>query len=350
MVTALNQAHWSAQQSEVRTAVVGTGYWGPNLVRNFFEAPDSTVAYACDLSPERLKGIGKRYPSVTLTNSFEEVLKDKTVDAVIIATPVSTHYQMARQALEAGKHVWVEKPLALNSDDAQRLTELAVSKRRILMVDHTFVYTPAVQRMRQSIEAGELGDILYYDSIRINLGIYQHDVNVIWDLGVHDFAIMDYLIPQRPVAVAAIAASHIGQSESIAYVAVQFENRLLAHFHLNWLAPVKIRQVTVCGTQKMITYDDTVILDKVRIYDRGITVHEGGEDSRTRLSVEYRSGDMYAPKLSQQEALQQAAGHFAQSILSGTQPVTDGEVGTRVVALCEAAQESLTRGGAMITL
>jgi predicted dehydrogenase len=333
---------------ELRVAVIGCGYWGPNLIRNFFEAPTSTVAYACDLSEERLAIIGRRYPTVALSTDYREALRDPRVDAVIVATPVSTHYKLAREALEAGKHVWVEKPLALSHDDAERLTEIAASKHLILMVDHTFVYTPAIQRMRSSIEAGDLGDLLYYDSVRVNLGIYQHDVNVIWDLGVHDLSIMDFLVPQKPLAISAVGARHIGNSagtESIAYVTVHFSENLIAHLHLNWLAPVKVRQITVCGSNRMIVYDDNVLIEKVRIYDRGVTVHEGGDSDRSRLSVEYRSGDMYAPKLEQTEALRAAAVHFASCIENGTQPITDGQAGCRTVSLVEAAQRSLARGG-----
>jgi predicted dehydrogenase len=335
----------------IRTAVIGCGYWGPNLIRNFFEAPTSTVSYACDLNGARLASIGTRYPTITLTDDYKEVLNDPKVDAVVIATPVSTHFPLAKQALEAGKHVWVEKPLALSYEDAQRLTELAERKQRTLMVDHTFIYTPAIQRLRASIDAGELGDLLYYDSVRVNLGIYQHDVNVIWDLGVHDASIMDYLLPHKPVGVSAVAAAHIvngsGASESIAYVTVHFEENLIAHFHLNWLAPVKIRQITVCGTNRMIVYDDNVIIEKVRIYDRGVVVHPASKADRNRLSVEYRTGDMYAPKLDQTEALQAAAIHFADCIASGTRPFSDGEAGSRTVALVQAAQRSLACDGGL---
>lgn len=329
----------------VRVAVIGCGYWGPNLVRNFFEAPASTVSAACDLDQDRLAAIAKRYPTIALTTDYRDVLRDPDIDAVAVATPVSTHYPIAQEALEAGKHVWVEKPLTMSYPDAQRLTELAARKKRVLMVDHVFVYTGAVQRIRESIDSGELGEVLYYDSVRVNLGLLQHDVNVIWDLGVHDFSIVDYLLPQRPIAVSSVGACHInGGSESIAYVTLHFQENLIAHFHVNWLAPVKIRLTTVCGSQRMAVYDDTVPSEKVRIYDRGVTVNGSLED-RTRLLVEYRSGDMYAPKLEQTEALQAAARHFASCIVNGTPPHTDGEAGARIVALTEAAQRSLLHGG-----
>jgi predicted dehydrogenase len=332
----------------VRVGVIGCGYWGPNLVRNFFEAPGSTVAAVADLDSARLTTIGKRYPSIALVNDYREVLADPTIDAVCIALPVSMHYPVAREALEAGKHVWVEKPLAFHQWEAEKLTELAAQRGLVLMVDHTFVYTSAVRRMRESIQSGELGDLLYYDSVRVNLGLYQHDVNVVWDLGIHDVSIMDYLLPYRPVSVTATGASHIGagSAESIAYVTLNYAENFIAHFHVNWLAPVKIRLATVCGSRRMIVYDDTVIDEKLRVYDRGITVNgaTAGMD-RTRLQVEYRTGDMYAPKLAPDEALQTAARHFVDCIAHGATPVSSGEAGCRAVAVLEATQRSLARGG-----
>ncbi|HLG12636.1 MAG TPA: Gfo/Idh/MocA family oxidoreductase [Dehalococcoidia bacterium] len=333
--------------SLLKVAVIGTGYWGPNLVRNFFDAPGSTVSYIADLSPDRLSSIGRIYPSVQLTTDFTDVLKDTSVDAVCLAVPASLHYKLALKALQAGKHVWVEKPLTLHKEEAAELNEEAKRRGLVLMVDHTFVYTPAVRRMRQSIESGELGDLLYYDSVRVNLGLYQHDVNVLWDLGIHDVSVMDYLLPFRPTSVKASGASLVGRgnSESIAYVTLNFAENFLAHFHVNWLAPVKIRLMTVCGSQKMIVYDDNLTDDKIRLYDRGITVN-GSPRDRKRLQVDYRAGDMYAPKLDRSEALQTAAKHFIDCIVNEKRPITDGEAGGRAVAILEAAQRSLASGGA----
>lgn len=329
----------------VKVAVIGCGYWGPNLIRNFFEAPGSTVTAACDPRPDRLTPISKRHPTVALTTDYRDVLRSRDVDAVAIATPVSTHFQLAWEALDAGKHVWVEKPLALSTSDALRLTDLAARKGRVLMVDHTFVYTPAVQRIKTGIESGELGKILYYDSVRVNLGLFQNDVNVIWDLGIHDISIIDYVLPQRPVAVTALGARHIGSGrESLAYVSLHFEEDLIAHFHVNWMAPVKMRLTTVCGTRRMVVYDDTLISEKVRIYDRGVSVN-GQEEDQSRLRVEYRMGDMYAPKVELTEALQVGARHFASCIVDGVTPLTDGQAGARTVALLEAAQRSLEEDG-----
>lgn len=339
----------AAQPAELRVGVVGAGYWGPNLVRNFFEAPGSTVVAASDLSLERLAAIGRRYPTLTLTTDVEDILRDPRVDAVAIATPTATHYALARRALEAGKHVWVEKPLAPSYAEAMRLTELAHRQGLTLMVDHTFVYTGAVQAMRTRIDTGELGELLYYDSVRVNLGLYQNDVNVIWDLGIHDVSIVDYLLPFRPIAVSAQGARHIGSgdgvSESIAYVTLHYEQNFIAHFHVNWLAPVKIRMATLCGADRMIVYDDMVLSEKLRIYDRGVTVNGDAESDRRRLLVEYRSGDMYAPRVDPAEALQTGARHFAASIAAGTAPLTDGLAGSRAVAMLEAAQQSLANSG-----
>jgi predicted dehydrogenase len=330
-------------------AVIGCGYWGPNLVRNFFETDAATVSHVCDRDGSRLAAIGRRYPAVTLTSEYEAVLQDPGVDAVCIATNVASHYALAKAALLAGKHVWVEKPLALHSEEARELHDLARGRKLVLMVDHTFIYTAAVQRMRQSIQEGELGDLLYFDSVRVNLGLYQHDVNVIWDLGVHDMSITDYLLPYRPVAVSAHGARHIGAgtSESLAYVTLHFKENFIAHFHLNWLAPVKIRLTTICGSERMIVHDDTLPSEKLRIYDRGITIkneRRRGLD-REQMQVEYRTGDMFAPKLDNVEALQVGARHFTDCILRGTQPITNGEAGGRVVAMLEAAQRSLANGG-----
>lgn len=350
MVGALKQEQVEAAARTtdlVRVGVVGCGYWGPNLVRNFFEAPGSTVAAACDLQQDRLATIAKRYPTIALTTDYRDILRDPKIDAVAIATPVSTHYAIAQEAINAGKAVWVEKPLTMDYAEAMRLTELAERKNLVLMADHVFVYTGAVQRIREAIDGGELGDVLYYDSVRVNLGLLQHDVNVIWDLGVHDMSIVDFLLAQRPVAVQCVGACHInGGSESIAYVTLHFDENVIAHFHVNWLAPVKIRLTTVCGSRRMVVYDDTVPSEKVRIYDRGVTVNGSLED-RTRMLVEYRSGDMYAPKLEQTEALQTAGRHFTRCITDGARPLTDGPAGARVVALAEAAEASLRDGGSL---
>jgi predicted dehydrogenase len=326
-------------------AIVGCGYWGQNLVRNFWELEEAKVAIVCDLDGARLARTQRRYPSIEVTRDYREALQHPGVDAVVLATPASTHYDFAKQALEAGKHALVEKPLARSTTEALELLELAERHRRTLMVDHTFLYTPAVRRMKQLIEVGEIGELLYYDSVRINLGLVQSDTNVLWDLGPHDFSIMDHLCEVEPVAVSAAAVKHLDcPFENIAYVTVRFDSKLIAHFHLNWLAPVKIRLTLVGGSKKMLVYDDMEPSEKVKVYDRGITVNQDPE-GRARLLAGYRKGDMFAPHLDITEALRLMAQDFIGAIQEGRAPLSTGFVGYKVVRLLEAAQQSIEQNG-----
>jgi predicted dehydrogenase len=330
--------------------MIGVGYWGPNLIRNFSDLDDATVVACCDLSQERLSKIQKRYPGIRCTQSHEELLRDPNVDAVVIATPVSTHYPIAKAALENGKHVMIEKPLADSSEHALDLVETAARMRCVLMVDHTFIYTSAVRKIRELVDAGELGDILYFDSVRVNLGLFQKDINVVWDLAPHDLSIMDYVLQREPVAISAVGASHAGNHiANMAYLTLRFPDNLLAHFHVNWLAPVKIRLTLIGGSKKMVVYDDVEPSEKVRIYDKGIVVN-GSPEKRYQALVGYRAGDVLIPKIDTTEALQRVAQEFASSIVEGRQPLTDGMAGYRVVRLLEAAQESLDSGGREISL
>src|SRR6476620_6477000 len=252
-------------------AVVGYGYWGPNLVRNFWDTPGAQLVSVCDLRKERLAGVQSRYPAVEITDDFSSVLNDPRVDAVAIATPVSSHFELAMRALKAGTHVFVEKPIAPTAEQAQRLVDEAARRGLVLAVDHTFVHTGAVQKMRELVDSS-LGDIYYYDSVRVNLGLFQHDVSVIWDLAVHDLSIMDYVLPIKPVAVSAAGVSHVpGKPENVAYMTLFFPNRQIAHLHVNWLAPVKVRRTLIGGSEKMIVYDDLEHREKVQVYDRGGT-------------------------------------------------------------------------------
>jgi predicted dehydrogenase len=334
--------------STVGVAVVGCGYWGPNLLRNFFDTPGCRVIAACDMSETRLEAMSQRHPSLRATTSFDEILADPEIDAVAIATPVFTHARLAKLALEAGKHVLVEKPMTMNTADAEELVELAARKGLILMVDHTFVYTGAVRRVKQMIDSGELGNLYYYDSVRVNLGLVQHDVSVIWDLAAHDLAIMDHLIEQRPTGISAVAATHFpGAMADVAYITVNFENNLIAHFHVNWLSPVKVRQVLIGGDRRMILYDDIESTEKVKVYDRGISWNDDPIEARRQKLVAYRLGDMFAPVLDQTEALRNECAHFIGSISSGRQPITDGHAGLRTVRMLEAAERSLKNGGAV---
>jgi predicted dehydrogenase len=330
--------------------VIGYGYWGPNLVRNLAEVPGARLVKVADLRPERLALVRQRYPAVETTSDSGELVADPRVDAVAIATPVSTHFEFGMQALRAGKHVLIEKPLAATSEQALRLIEEADRRKRILMVDHTFVYTGAVDRIQKLITGGTLGEINYYDSVRVNLGLFQHDVNVVWDLAVHDLAILDYVLKVRPCAVTATGMSHVaGQPENIAYLTLFFETNMIAHVNVNWLAPVKIRRTLIGGSRRMVVYDDLEPSEKIKVYDKGITVASDGE-SLYKLLVGYRTGDMWAPQLDMTEALRTQALHFVHCIQHGEPPITDGEAGLRVVRILEAATQALRARGRLVAL
>jgi predicted dehydrogenase len=334
----------------IKIGVIGYGYWGPNLVRNFMESPRSTVLTVSDLRPERLAQLQTRYPSIKTVCNYQQLLADPAIDAIAIATPVSTHFELGMAALRANKHVLVEKPLAANSEQALRLIDEAARRKRVLLVDHTFVYTAAVRKIRELIVNNALGDIYYYDAVRINLGLFQHDVNVIWDLAIHDLSIMDYVLPSRALAVSATGISHIpGQPENVAYITLFFANPQIAHVHVNWLTPVKVRHTLIGGSEKMILYDDLEPSEKVKIYDKGVTVSQSAEAVYEML-VSYRSGDMWAPRLDATEALQTEALHFADCIENNTRPETDGSAGLRLVRIVEAAERSLRARGQLVEI
>lgn len=334
----------------IGVGVIGYGYWGPNMVRNFADVPDARLVAVSDRRSERLDLVRRRHPSVTTYTDHTELLADPAVDAVVIATPVSSHFPIAAAALQSGRHVLVEKPLAANSDEGQRLLDLALDRGRVLMVDHTFVYTPAVRKIHELVSEGTLGEIYYYDSVRVNLGLFQHDVNVVWDLAVHDLAILDFVLPFSPVAVSATGISHVpGRPENIAYITAFFESSLIAHVHVNWLAPVKIRRTLIGGSRQMIVYDDLEASEKVKVYDKGITVGESGENLYQML-VGYRTGDMWAPKIDVTEALAIEARHFVDCVHGGAVPVTDGQAGLRVLRVLEAACQSMDQRGRLIEI
>ena len=335
----------------IKIAIVGAGYWGPNLLRNFSATPGVVVAAVCDLDQERLKKICAGYPTVEQITDLGRLLAREDIDAVAIATPVSTHYPIASQALKAGKHVWVEKPMADTVSAARELVELAAASNLVLMVDHTFVYTSAVRKIKDLLHEGTLGRILYYDSVRVNLGLFQHDVNVLWDLAVHDLAILDYLLGAAPVGVSVHAMSHLaGQHEDIAYLTCQYPEGIMAHLHLNWLSPLKIRRTIIGGDLKMLVYDDLEPSEKVKIYDRGAHLRVASAEEIRKVNVDYRMGDMWAPHLPQSEALGVAARHFVECIQSGARPLSDGEAGLRVVRVLETADRSLRQNGAMVAI
>jgi len=330
--------------------VIGYGYWGPNLVRNFFETPDASVVSVSDLNPKRLELVRSRYPSVETTTDLSELLSDSRIDAIAIATPVSTHFDLALRVLRAGKHVLVEKPLATTSEQALRLLEEATRRNLVLMVDHTFVYTGAVRKIKELVMSQRLGDIYYYDSARINLGLFQHDVNVLWDLAVHDLSIMDYVLASPPRAVCATGVNHVwGEPANIAYLTLFFDGSLIAHIHVNWLSPVKVRRTLIGGSRNMIVYDDLEPSEKIKVYDRGIAVNNHTEKLYEML-IGYRSGDMWSPQLDTTEALRIEANHFVRCIEGSERPITDGQAGLRVVEILEAATQSMARRGRLVEL
>ena len=334
----------------ITVGVIGYGYWGPNLVRNFTEAPGGRVGFVTDTRAERLSHVTSRYPAVKVSTDYRDLLADPSVDAVAVATPVSTHFDLAMAALRAGKHVLVEKPMTANSEQSLVLIDEADRRGLVLMVDHTFVYTNAVAKIRELTQGGDLGEIYYYDSVRINLGLFQHDVNVLWDLAVHDLSIMDYVLGQTPVSVSATGLAHVaGQPENIAYMTMFFDGRLIAHVHVNWLAPVKVRRTLLGGSRRMIVFDDLEASEKIKVYDRGISVNPSPENVYQML-VGYRAGDMWAPQLDLAEALQTEARHFIECIDKGKTPTTDGHAGLRVVRLLEAATRSMAHQGALVPI
>jgi predicted dehydrogenase len=331
--------------ASIGIGIVGYGYWGPNLVRNFAETPGAHVAAVSDLDAGKLAVVRQRYPAVRTTTDFRDLLGDPRIDAIAIATPVNTHYELALAALRAGKHVWLEKPMTETSEQARRLIAEAQRRRRVLIVDHTFIYTGAVIKMGALIQSGELGRIYYYDSTRVNLGLFQRDVSVISDLAVHDFSILDYLLGEHPVAVSASGTNHFpGTPENLAYVTLFYESGTIAHANVSWLAPVKVRQILVGGSKKMITYDDLEPSEKVKVYDKGVSFTDDPKKIE-EMRVGYRTGDMWAPKLAVTEALRVEGEHFVDCIVNAKTPRTDGQLGLRVVELIEAANHSMRHRG-----
>lgn len=333
----------------VGLAVVGCGYWGPNVIRNFSALREADLRLICDRDPARLEDLTRLYPGVRTTNDFADVLAADDVDAVSICTPVATHHPLASAALEAGKHVMVEKPMTDSVVSARALLALAEAKGLVLHVDHTFVYSGAVQKIRSIIEEGTLGDLLYLDSVRINLGLFQSDVNVVWDLAAHDASIIAYLVDEEPRWVSAIGLAHYGDVESQAYVTIGFGESVVAHLHVNWLAPVKIRSTLIGGAKRMIVYDDLAPSEKIRVYERGVTLSDE-PGRRERALVDYRMGDMYAPHLDKTEPLRRVCQTFVDAIAGRAASPSDGHAGLEVVRILEAAQESIHKDGERIHL
>ncbi len=335
----------------LNVGVIGYGYWGPNLVRNFNSLKGVRVLKVADLKPDRTEKVKVQYPHIATTNNPDDVINDPMIDAVLIATPINTHYELTRKALLNNKHVLVEKPLAGSSDEAEELVNLAESKNLVMLVDHTFIYTGAVRKVKEIINTGTLGEVLYFDSIRVNLGLFQPDMSVIWDLAPHDLSILEYLIGSDPEGVVATGTSHFNPDvENIAYITLYYADGLIAHINVSWLSPVKIRLIMIGGTKKMIVYDDTEPSEKVKVYDKSVEIQPANNESVYKYLVEYRTGDMWAPKLENKEALRTEAEHFVDCVVNGIKPITDGHFGLKIVRLLEKIEESLKRKGNLVFL
>src|ERR1022692_1439373 len=332
----------------IRVGVIGYCYWGPNIVRNLHGLDSTRVEMICDNSPAALARARKAYPNVATCSDPAEILTSPIIDAVAVVTPVWTHYELAKKALQNGKHVFVEKPFTSNAKQAEELIELAARKNLTIMVDHTFLFTGAVKKMRELIDNGVLGDLYYYDSLRVNLGLFQHDVSVIWDLAPHDLAIMDHVIKGEPEAVVATGEAHLNGVEDVAFVTIYFPGNVIAHINVNWLSPVKIRMTMIGGQKKMVVWNDLVKDEKIRVYDRGVTITSG--DDIQKLLVSYRSGDMWAPQLEEPEALRVELDYFAKCIMDNKTPFNDGHAGLRVVRMLEAAEVSIQKRGELVRL
>lgn len=332
-------------------AVIGCGYWGNHLLRNFHQSENWNLKYACDEDKGQLQKVSQKYPNVTVVSDFMSIDKNE-IDAVCIATPVDTHYKIAKEFLSHSIHAWVEKPLTSSSEQAQELINIANSNEALLHVDHTYIYTPAVKKIKELIDKDELGEIKYFDSIRINLGLFQHDVNVVWDLAPHDFSLLQFLLNKKPVAVNATGKAIFkygkDDKESISYITVHFEDDTIAHFNVNWLSPVKIRQIIIGGSKKMLVFNDMEQMEKIKVYDSGVKIEDREEVYETL--IQYRTGDMYSPKLDNKEALREEVEHFYNAVKDGDKTTTDGESGLYVVKILEAANKSLRNNGEKINL
>lgn len=327
----------------IKIGIVGCGYWGPNLIRNFHEIDSCEVKYICDTRPEKLKGICKKYPSIKGITDYRDMLKDKEVNAIVLATPVSTHYQLAKKALLNDKHVLIEKPLATNIQEAKELIALAKKKKKILMVGHTFLYTPAVLKVKELIINKTVGDIYYIDSSRVNLGLFQPDVSVVWDLGPHDISIILYWLDEEPIEVHATGSSFIQKNiNEVAFITLKFKSGVTAHIHISWLAPCKLRRTTVVGAKSMVVYDDTESVEKVKIYDQGVIKNP---ENYGEFQLTYRAGDVVSPRLDTIEPLQRECLDFISSIQTGKEPKSNSQFGLKVVKVLEYAERSIKNNG-----
>lgn len=333
----------------IRIGVIGYGYWGPNVVRNFHTHEDSEVVLVCDKNPNSHAQLKKTHPAIPFTTDAMEIVKSSSIDVVAVVTPVWTHFELAKAALENGKHIFIEKPFTCSVVQAEELIELADRKNLRIMVDHTFLFTGAVKKIRQLIDEGTLGDLYYYDSLRVNLGLFQHDVSVIWDLAPHDLSIMDHVIKEMPEAVVATGERHLNGVEDIAFITVYFPKKIIAHINVNWLSPVKVRTTLIGGEKKMLVWNDLEVDEKIKIYDKGVSMSANPSNLR-QLLVSYRSGDMLAPQVEQVEALRAETAYFLKCIEENKSPFNDGVNGLRVVRLLEAAEKSIRKRGEVVAL
>ena len=332
----------------ISIGVIGYGYWGPNVVRNLRGLDGCRVSAVCDQSPAALKRIKHAYPDLPVTTQSSELLESPDIDAIAVVTPVCAHFKLAKAALENGKHVFVEKPFTSTVQQAEELIELAERKNLKIMVDHTFLFTGAVRKIRELVDDGVLGSLYYYDSTRVNLGLFQHDVSVIWDLAPHDLSIMSFLIPEEPEAVIATGQAHLNGHVDVAFLTVYFPGNTIAHINVNWLSPVKVRTTLLGGEKKMLVWNDLEADEKIKIYDKGVQMATG--QGLYELMVSYRSGDMWAPRVEQAEALRVELAYFVDSIVKDRTPINDGVAGLRVVKLLEAADRSLAERGRAVAL
>jgi predicted dehydrogenase len=333
----------------IRVGIVGYGYWGPNVARNFNHAGISEVVAITDKRTDCLQRAKQAFPQANVTKDCQEVLTSPDIDVVAVVTPVWTHYELAKTALNNGKHIFVEKPFTANTAQAEELIELAAKKKLQIMVDHTFLFTGAVRKIRQLVEEGVMGKLFYYDSMRVNLGLFQHDINVIWDLAPHDLSIMDYVIQKKPDAIVATGEKHLNSHVDIAFLTIYFPDNVVAHINVNWLSPVKVRTTLIGGEKKMLVWNDLEADEKIKVYDKGVSVKNGSKGVYDLL-VSYRSGDMWAPRVEQTEALRCETSHFMECISSNRASMNDGAAGLRVVRLLEAAEESLKHRGKLVQL
>jgi predicted dehydrogenase len=332
----------------MKFGVIGYGYWGPNIVRNLSNLEDSQVIAIAEISPQARSRAQKAYPSVRVTADAGEVISSREIDAIAVVSPVWTHYELTKAALQNGKHVFVEKPFTSTAAQGEELINLAAQKNLKIMVDHTFLFTGAVRKIRQLLDEGSLGNLYYYDSTRVNLGLFQHDVNVLWDLAPHDLSIMDYLIKSDPEAVVATGQGHLNGHEDVAYMTLYFPEKVIAHINVNWLSPVKVRTTLIGGEKRMLVWNDLEADEKLKVYDKGVKI--SSREGVYELLVSYRSGDMWSPQLEQVEALRLELSYFVDCVSSGEEPFNNGCAGLRVVKMLEAASESMSKRGALIQL